>query len=120
MSLESMENKSKEMVALESARELLIKLQNSDSNNPNAHRTRINSLVLEIRELENNLKTSGELPVSDLEKVNILLDRLYPNAKSKTTVEHEGMKYRIQYFPSQKSRSGKTVQEWGHLWNPIK
>ena len=69
---------------------------------------------------EEKLKLSGELPMTDLEKINFKLDELYPNAKSKTIVEYEGVKYQVRYFPAQTSRSGKTVQEWANQWSPIK
>jgi len=47
------------------------------------------------------------------------LDKLYPNAKSKTKIEYNGKKYILRYYPLEVSRSGKTVQEWGHSWELI-
>jgi len=43
------------------------------------------------------------------------LDRLYPNARSRSIVEYGGKRYRIRYYP-ETSRSGKTVHRWHHGW----
>lgn len=86
------------------------------SNNPDENRSRIAELAKKIRDLEKELKIKGELPVSESEKISFQLDKLYPNARSKTVVEFEGKKYEIRYFPIDTSRSGKTVKEWGHEW----
>jgi len=66
--------------------------------------------------IERELKNAGIIEMTDQEKLNIELDKLYPNARSTTIVEHNGQKYQIRYFPLEKSRSRKTVKEWGHEW----
>ena len=41
-----------------------------------------------------------------------------PNAGH--TLEFEGKKYQRMFYPLQKSRSGKTVTEWGKSWSLVK
>lgn len=86
------------------------------SNNPNAGRTRIEEAARNLREIETVLKHSGILEKTEGEKLTEKLDQLFPNAKSRTIIEHEGQKYQIRYFPRESSRSGKTVYDWTHLW----
>ncbi|MGI9303753.1 MAG: hypothetical protein ACR2RB_13785 [Gammaproteobacteria bacterium] len=47
------------------------------------------------------------------------LDRLYPAAYARQIVEYEGQKYIKRFWPRDKSRSGKTVYDWGSRWEPI-
>ena len=88
------------------------------SNNPNKYRSQIRTAAGRVREIEAALKAAGKLPMTDGEKLTAELDKIFPNASSKTTVVREGKKYRIRYFPIQFSRSRKTVTEWGHVWEP--
>ena len=44
-----------------------------------------------------------------------VLDRLYPNARSKTVVTHEGKKYQIRYFLSFVGG----YKHWDHHWHLI-
>jgi hypothetical protein len=73
-----------------------------------------------LREMETYLKQTGVLEYSPEERLNAELDKLFPSAKSKTIVEYRGNKYRVRYFPLDKSNSGKTVYEWGHAWELVK
>lgn len=89
---------------------------NSSSNNPNKFRSQREWAAGRVREIEQDLKERGLLDKTDWEKINAELDKIYPNAKSRTVVEYQGKKYQISYFPLETSRSGKTVHEWGHRW----
>ena len=108
---------------LEKAREELRfweeKFANARGNNPNKFRSQIKDAGRNVRWIKEALKTSGIIEKSDTEKMAATLDKLYPNAKSKRVVTYEGERYHIRYFPLDKSRSGKTVHEWGHEWRLV-
>ena len=95
------------------------KATNYRRNNPNVYQSDIKSASANVRHIEQYLKDNGVLEKSEREKLNDELDKLYPNAPSKSVHELNGKKYRIYYFPVSKSRSGKTVQEWGHDWEEV-
>lgn len=95
------------------------KFANSSSNNPNKFRGQINSARAKADMIERELKVAGILKVSEEERLNKELDRLYPNARSKTIITYQEKKYQIRYFPLRRSRSRKTVTEWGHSWCPV-
>ncbi len=91
-------------------------------NNPNAVKRAYSNHLRRLKEIKDYLIGEGllkqeEPKITEEEKISEELDRLYPNAKSKSIVEYKGEKYQIHYFPLSKSRSGKTVHEWGHSWN---
>ncbi|WP_141218235.1 hypothetical protein [Bordetella genomosp. 11] len=92
---------------------------NDSSNNPDKYEAQRRDARRAVREISAQLKSLGLIDMSDAEKLTSELDRLYPNAKSKTNVVHNGVKYQIRYFPVEKSRSGKTVKEWAHEWVEI-
>lgn len=85
-------------------------------NNPNAGRARQQVARARVRTVEQALKQSGKIEKTLEERLTEELDKLYPNAKSKTVVEYQGKKYQVRYFPLESSRTGKTVFEWGHQW----
>jgi hypothetical protein len=88
-------------------------------NNPNAGRARQQEARARLRTVKQALKQAGQIEKTDEGKLTAELDRIYPNAKSKTIVEHDGKKYQVRYFPLESSRTGKTVLEWGHQWVPL-
>ena len=55
-------------------------------------------------------------PTPEEERIAHELDELYPRAKSRAIVEHQGSEYQIKYFPLTKAEDGKKVKEWGHRW----
>jgi hypothetical protein len=55
-------------------------------------------------------------PTPEEKEITRALDELYPKAKSRTIVTHEGKKYQLKYFPLQKTADGEKVKEWGHRW----
>ena len=95
-------------------------------NNPGAERRKLREHNARLKAIETYLIETGVLakppPIekSPEEKLGEELDRLYPNAKSKTIVDYNGEKYQIRYYPRSKSNSGKTVHEWGHEWRLLK
>lgn len=92
---------------------------NDSSNNPNKYEAQRRDARRAVRIISAQLKLLGLIETSDAEKLTDELDRLYPNAKPKAIVVHNGVKYQIRYFPVEKSRSRKTVKEWGHEWIEI-
>ena len=92
----------------------------SRSNNPNRYRSQMKEAATKVHVIELALKSAGVIKMTEVEEINAKLDRRYPNARSKTIVTYEDRRYQIRYFPLAKSNSGKTVQEWGHEWRPLK
>ncbi|MDB5937941.1 MAG: hypothetical protein JWP77_305 [Polaromonas sp.] len=89
---------------------------NDRSNNPNKYQAQRRDAGIECRRIEESLKRQGLIKKSDSEILNEELDRLYPNAKSKTIVTQNGKQYQVRYFPVVTSRTRKSVKEWGHSW----
>jgi hypothetical protein len=96
-------------------------------NNPKAQSRAYAEFGRQIKEIQEYLISTGELKkevssereLSEAELMNKKLDELYPNAKSKTIVWHEGQRYQIKYYPHNTSNSGKTVYEWRHSWTRV-
>ncbi|MBT3726770.1 hypothetical protein HOG21_03580 [bacterium] len=88
-------------------------------NNPSKYDSQIKAALRKIRTIETVLKNGGALARTAQEELDYELDRLFPDAKSKSIHEKDGKKYQIIYFPIEKSNSGKTVTEWGHRWKDI-
>lgn len=89
---------------------------NDSSNNPNKYEAQRRDARRAVRCISENLKNQGLIEKSKTEILTEELDRLYPNAQSKKKVNYNGVMYQISYFPLEKSRSRKTVKEWGHKW----
>lgn len=85
-------------------------------NNPGAERREWLNHQRRLREIEEYLKKQGVIEYTEEEKTTTELDKIHPKAKSKQVVEHNGKKYKLQFYPLETSGSGKTVREWGHRW----
>ncbi|OKP25456.1 hypothetical protein [Serratia liquefaciens] len=92
---------------------------NYSGNNPNKYHSLLSEARFKVRVIEGSLKSQGVIPLSDKETLEKELDKNFPNARSKQVVEFEGKKYRKRFFPLEKSRSGKTVNEWGSCWEIV-
>lgn len=105
---------------LENARKKLEGVQerwaNYTGNNPNKYESDLKSARREIRIIEDYLKSSGVIPLSEKEQLDRLLDRLHPNAQSKEIIEHDGKRYQKRFYPVERSRSRKNVKEWESHW----
>lgn len=108
---------------LEAAREDLRKWMDRfadySGNNPDKYSADIKSARSTIRLIEGHLKSAGVLPLAEQEQLEKELDAAYPNAQSKEIVEHNGRNYQRRFFPLEKSRSKKTVAEWGRSWTDV-
>jgi hypothetical protein len=91
----------------------------SNSNNPDRFRGQINAARARVRRIESELKRAGVLPLTQQEILEAELDRQFPNARSREIVEYEGKKYQRIFTPLQRSRSRKTVTEWGRSWRLV-
>ncbi|HGW4196990.1 TPA: hypothetical protein ACNH0M_001036 [Morganella morganii] len=85
-------------------------------NNPSKYSAELKSARRDVREQIKKAKLEGLIELTESEKTERELNKLYPNAKSKKTVEYKQRKYIKKYYPLEKSRSGKTVTEWGSEW----
>ncbi|MDM0025915.1 hypothetical protein [Variovorax saccharolyticus] len=92
---------------------------NDRSNNPDKFAAQRRDAAAKLRQIERSLKQQGLIEKTAQELLDEELDGLYPNAKSKTMVTHQGKKYQVRYFPIEQSRSRKTVKEWGHSWDVV-
>ena len=88
-------------------------------NNPNKFQSNIKSARSKVRIITESLKSDGKIERSDKEKLEQALNQAYPNARSKQEVEFEGERYQLKFYPLEKSRSGKTVTNWGREWVKI-
>lgn len=93
--------------------------ENYDGNNPNKHRAALSDAMARVSTLRQALKATGELPLTEHEKLEQQLDGLYPNAQSKQIVEFEGRRYRRTFTPVSRSFTGKTVKAWQKSWFPL-
>lgn len=108
---------------LEKAREALRawedRFDRYTGNNPNKYQSDIRVARHEVRMIEDALKANGATPLTEKEQLEKELDAAFPDAKSKQTVEYGGRKFQRRFWPIEKSRSGKTVTEWGRGWTEV-
>lgn len=108
---------------LEHAKAELARLDESwasdTSGNPDKHFARRQAARRRVRALTAQLKAQGDLPMTAHEQLCAAIDAEHPNARSGEIVEHAGQRYRRRFFPVEKSRSGKTVTEWGRTWEAV-
>ena len=65
-------------------------------------------------------ETVGEWRVRyESDSLNGILDERFPWAKSKQVIEYDGKKYQRRFSPLARSRSGKSVVEWGREWRLV-
>ncbi|MER9232909.1 hypothetical protein NKI56_12515 [Mesorhizobium sp. M0622] len=88
-------------------------------NNPDKYQADIKSARARVREIEFALKADGAIPKSEHETLETMLDRIFPNARSKEIVEYEGQKYQRRFTPLERSRSRKSVTSWDKSWVKI-
>jgi hypothetical protein len=88
-------------------------------NNPNKYQSDIKAARRQVSMIEEALKSSGSLVMTEKEHIERELDSEFPDTKSKQIVEHQGRKYQRRFWPIEKSRSGKKVMEWGRGWDDV-
>ena len=108
---------------LERVKKDLAKLVDSEArysgNNPDKYTAGIRSLVRQRDAIADELKRQGLLPEEEEEALTRRLDEVFPNARNRQVVEFEGARYRKRFRPAGHSRSGKTVTDWEHWWEPV-
>jgi len=108
---------------LEAAKAALERLTQADDNysgnNPNKFRTRLNEARGLVRRIEAALKQAGEIALTPQEALERDLDRLFPDARSREIVTHEGVRYQRRFTPLAKSLSQRTVTEWDRRWDRL-
>jgi hypothetical protein len=93
---------------------------NYSGNNPNKYQADIKAASRLVRDIEAYLKAQGLLERTEREKLEKEIDAAFPNAKNKEIVSFRGRRYVRRYFPLERSRSGKTVNEWGRSWEEVR
>lgn len=89
---------------------------NNRSNNPNKFHSQRTEARRRVDDLTSRLKAQGDLPMTEHEKACAQLDLLAPNANQGDIIEFEGYRWRRSFYPVEKSRSGKSVTQWGKTW----
>ena len=62
------------------------------------------------------MKKQKILPLSEVELINVALNRLHSQAKVNTVVAYKGLNYQRRILPLKLSKSGKIVQRWAKFW----
>ncbi|MEW6613015.1 MAG: hypothetical protein ACOY5C_12270 [Pseudomonadota bacterium] len=93
--------------------------ENYSGNNPNKYQADIKAVRRKLELIESALKKDGLLAVSEKEQLADTLDAAFPNADNKEIVSFEGKRYMRRFYPLEKSRTGKTVTEWGKSWELV-
>lgn len=89
-------------------------------NNPDKYQADIKMARSKLRIIEAYLKEAGTLSSTNQERLERELDKAFPDASSKQIVEFKGKRYQRRFFPLEKSRSRKTVREWGKSWVEVR
>lgn len=92
------------------------RFDNYTGNNPDKYQADIRSARENVRIIEDILKADGTIARTPHEELELRLDRLHPQARSKDVVEHEGQRYQRRFTPLERSRSRKTVTAWDRHW----
>lgn len=95
------------------------KIANDSSNNPNKYESDRKSKAREVLLIEGQLKTYGVIEMTDEEKLTKQLDELFPDARSKQIITHNGKKYQKCFSPAEMSRSRKNVMAWNSWWKAV-
>lgn len=90
--------------------------ENYDGNNPDKYRAHVGPARSLVRSINESLKAQGLIPRTEQEILEVRLNSAFPKAGSKQIFEFEGKKYQKQFYPLSRSRSGKSVSEWGERW----
>ena len=88
-------------------------------NNPDKYHSDIKSARRTVRLIENALKASGQIPLTEREQLERDLDASFPNTESEQIVELQGRRYQRKFWPLERSRSRKSVTEWGRGWEEV-
>ncbi|MBB5876168.1 MULTISPECIES: hypothetical protein [Xanthomonas] len=88
-------------------------------NNPNKFRADIETAKARLSDIESTLKEAGILQRTPTEQRDSLLDKAFPEARSKEVVEWQGKRFKKIYTPAGKSLSGKTVLKWNTHWEEL-
>ncbi|WP_295929789.1 hypothetical protein [uncultured Xanthomonas sp.] len=107
-------------VKAKEALELLRSKRSNDSgNNPNKFRTEIETAKARLLDIESTLKEAGILQRTATEQRDHLLDKAFPEARSREVVEWQGKRFMKRYTAASKSLSGKTVYRWNTHWEEL-
>lgn len=88
-------------------------------NNPNKFHSERHDAHMRVLRIEGELKRAGVIPYSGEELLAHELDRLYPDAPSRSIVEHGARRYQIRYLPNGLSRAGNVKGGYSHVWREL-
>lgn len=71
-----------------------------------------------VKMIEDDLKRTIVLGI-DKETLHAELDRLFPDAKSKEIVEHDGRRYQRRFYPLTRSIPAVRYSKWEGTWEDL-
>jgi hypothetical protein len=91
------------------------KWERYEGNNPNKYRSERKATQSDVVRIEESLKAAGALERTEEERLSLALDTIHPDAKSRTVVEHDGVRYERRFMPMGKFTDGKP-ESWKGYW----
>lgn len=92
---------------------------NYSGNNPNKGHADGHAAHMKVLKIEDELKRCGVTPYTEQEQLTRELNRLYPDAASRSIVEQEGRFFQIRYSPNGHSLSGRVKGGYSSSWNEL-
>lgn len=105
--------------ALAHRRALSDQWDNYSGNNPNKGHADRHAAHMKVLEIEDELKRCGVTPYTEQEQLTRELNRLYPDAASRSIVEREGRFFQIRYAPNGHSLSGRVKGGYSSSWSEL-
>ncbi len=75
-----------------------------------------NDVAIKKADILAHLKSNGELPFSEVERITEQLSALHKRAKNRQIVEYINEKYECRFAAIKLSKSGKIVRKWAKYW----
>lgn len=75
-----------------------------------------NTVCLKRATISSHLKSTGVIPVTEVETISAALKLLHRRAKSRDIVEYDGNQYECCFSPLKMSKTGKIVRKWAKFW----
>lgn len=79
----------------------------------------IRLVTKKVKMIEGDLKKRAIVMGIDMKTLHAELDRLFPDAKSKEIVEHEGRRYQRRFYPLTESIPAVRYSKWEGTWEDL-
>jgi hypothetical protein len=101
--------------AYEARKAVEAKRERYEGKNPNKYRSELRAAQDAVLRIEESLKAAGALEYTPEDRLNLALDAIHPNAKARTVVEHDDVRYERRFLPMGKFTDGKP-ESWKGYW----